>query len=94
MRSTTIQSANDAWIIHREEIETARDGVCDIYVLLDAVTGYCLGQEISKDLPSAGQILNLLKKAFLDSKAKPKNIFILKKDPLSLVVESIAKGLS
>ena len=36
----------------------------------------------------------MLKKAFLDSKAKPKNIFILKKDPLSLVVESIAKGLS
>jgi tetratricopeptide (TPR) repeat protein len=94
MESTKIQNTNDTWIIHREEIETALDGVCDIYVLIDAANGHCLGQEISKNLPSSSQILNLLKKACFDSKAKPKNIFILKKDPLSLVVEEIAKSLN
>jgi hypothetical protein len=58
------------------------------------VTGYCLGQEISKDLPSSGKILEMLKKAFLDSKVNPRNLFILKKDPLSPVVEAISKGLN
>lgn len=84
---------NDMWIIHREELETVQDGVCDIYVLLDAVTRHCLGMELSKELPSSLKVIELIEGAIKKYNARPKAIAILKADPLAEVAEAICKGL-
>lgn len=74
-------NVNQAWIFHREEIQTEEDGVCNFYVLLDAYSMFCLAQELSIDLPTYSKISQVLKSAFLQSKSKPQQILISKSDP-------------
>jgi len=93
MKILEIKNPNDAWIIHREEIETLQDGVCDVYVILDAISGHCFGMETTKDLPSSSKILGLIKTSCSQANTTPKSIFILKKDPLAEVVGAICAGL-
>lgn len=93
MNFSETKNPNDLWIIHREEIDTLQDGICDIYVLLDAITGHCFGMETSKDLPSSLKILTLIKNACSQANVAPQLICILKKDPLSEVVAAICSGL-
>jgi tetratricopeptide (TPR) repeat protein len=87
------KNPNDLWIIHREEIETLQDGICDVYVILDAKTGHCFGMETSKDLPSLSKILSLIKNSCSQAGTTPRSILILKKDPLTEVVSAICAGL-
>lgn len=82
------------WIIHREEIETIKDGTCDVYVLLDAVTKHCFGMLTSRELPSSLEVIELIRGATRKYGATPKSIAILKSDPLAEVVVAISKGLN
>ncbi|MFZ4715456.1 MAG: SEC-C metal-binding domain-containing protein [Bacteriovoracaceae bacterium] len=84
---------NDLWIIHREEVSTTQDGVCDAYAILDADNGHCFGIEMSKDLPSSSKIIALIKTANAKANAIPKAIGILKSDPLTPVIEAICNGM-
>jgi hypothetical protein len=84
---------NQAWILHREEIETLQDGNCNVYVLIDAYSKFCFGQEISIDLPTSSKILNILKTAFTSSGTWPMQILILKKDPFAETLQAICKDL-
>jgi tetratricopeptide (TPR) repeat protein len=84
---------NQAWILHREEIETLQDGNCNVYVLIDAYSKFCFGQEISIDLPASSKILNILKTAFTSSGTWPMQILILKKDPFAETLQAICKDL-
>lgn len=93
MKTLEIKNPNDAWIIHREEVETLQDGACDIYVILDAISGHCFSMETSKDLPSSSKMLSLIKTSCSKASITPKSIFILKKDPLAEVIEAICAGL-
>jgi len=93
MKLSEAKNSNDLWIIHREEIETLQDGVCDVYTILDAITGHCFGMETSKDLPSSMKILTLIKSACSQANASPKLICVLKKDPLAEVVGAVCVGL-
>jgi len=77
-----IHKPNDAWILHREEIETIQDGSCNIYVLLDAVSGFCFGQEMSIDLPEPSLISNMLEGAHKQTGHWSKQVLIAKNDPL------------
>ena len=81
--SFKVVDKNEAWILHREEMETIQDGSCNIYVLMDAYTGYCFGQEICVDLPSSTKIMGLLKVAQSQAKRWPQKMLILKKDPFA-----------
>jgi Tfp pilus assembly protein PilF len=90
----TIVHPNDMWIIHREEIETIKDGNCDVYVLLDAVTKHCVGMLTSRELPSSLEVIELIRGATRKYVATPKSIAILKSDPLAEVVVAISKGLN
>jgi tetratricopeptide (TPR) repeat protein len=93
MRIEQIQNPNDAWVIHREEAEALQNGPCDIYVLLDAISGYCFGQEVSANLPSAKKMKDLITKAISENSVRPKKILILKKDPLAQEIEEICNQL-
>ena len=84
---------NDAWILQREEIETSQDGVCNIYVLLDAHSTFCFGQEVSVDLPEPLKIINVLKSAHAKAGKWPKKIVILKKDPFAEALRGICEKL-
>ncbi|MEI7973483.1 MAG: tetratricopeptide repeat protein [Bdellovibrio sp.] len=84
---------NDAWILHREEIETIQDGSCNIYVLLDAYSSFVFGQEISVDLPSVLKITKLLKDAHAKSRSWPTQILTLKTDPFAETLQTICHGL-
>lgn len=76
-----ITNTNDAWILHREEIDTLQEGTCNVYVLLDAYSGFCFAQEISIELPAVTKIISILKTAQSKVGSWPKKILILKKDP-------------
>ncbi len=67
----------------REEIETTKDGVCNIYVLLDAFSKQCFGQEISIDLPTTLKIMAMLESSFIQAKNRPQQILISKEDPFA-----------
>lgn len=92
-QSFKFSKPNDAWILHREELETIQDGSCNIYVLIDAYSEFCFGQEISVDLPASSKIINLLKVAHSKSGIWPKQILILKKDPFVETFQAICRGL-
>lgn len=85
---------NAAWILHREEIDTVRDGYCNIYVLLDAYSTYCFGQESSIDLPAPKKINALLKQGFEKAGAWPGKIVVLKKDPYAENLKPICRALN
>lgn len=89
-----ISQPNDAWILHREEIETTQDGSCNIYVLLDAYSNFCFGQEISIDLPPSSKTTELLKKAYARAGSWPKSVIISKKDPLAEMLGAICQGMN
>ena len=84
---------NQAWILHREEIETVKDGVCNIYALLDAYSMHCFAQELSVDLPTPSKIINALESAILKSKTKPQQVLISKSDPFIEDFKAICKEL-
>lgn len=92
-QSFSFSDINQAWILHREEIETTKDGVCNIYVLLDAFSKHCLGQEIAIDLPATSKIQVMLESSFLQAKSRPQQILISKADPLSEIFQAICKDL-
>lgn len=92
-QSLSFSGINQAWILHREEIETTKDGVCNIYVLLDAFSEHCFGQEIAINLPAASKIRAMLESSFLQAKSRPQQILISKADPISETIQTICKGL-
>jgi len=94
MNKLNIYKHNDAWILHREEITTIKDGVCNVYVLLEAHDNYCFGNTTSSDLPTKTSITNLLKKAKKKSGGWPKQILISKKDPFVTMLEEIGVTLN
>lgn len=87
------QNPNDLWIIHREEVETTQDGVCDVYVILDAVSKHCLGMNTSKDLPTIAKTIELLQNAIQKYSESPKSIAILKADPLAEITQAVCNDL-
>jgi hypothetical protein len=91
--SLNFTTPNEAWVLHREEIETIQDGSCNVYVLIDAYSGFCFGQEISVDLPASSKIVGLLKTAYSQGDKWPKQILILKSDPFVDTFQAICKGL-
>jgi tetratricopeptide (TPR) repeat protein len=92
-QSLSFTDINQAWILHREEIETTKDGVCNVYVLLDAHSKHCFGQEMSMDLPASSKIMSMLETSFLKAKARPKQILISKQDPFIETFQAICTGL-
>jgi tetratricopeptide (TPR) repeat protein len=87
MTSHQPQNPNDLWVIHREEIETTQDGVCDVYAVLDAVTGHCFGMELGKILPTRAKLKLLIKNSIAKYNETPKALAILKSDPLAPIAE-------
>jgi hypothetical protein len=85
----TPQNPDDLWVFHREEIETTQDGVCDIYVILDAVSGHCISFNTSTDLPPVPQLMAIIKEAMAKYQTTPKKMAILKSDPLTEIIEGI-----
>lgn len=85
---------NEAWIIHREEIETLQEGSCNVYVLLDAYSGFCFGQEISFDAPDPIKIKGLLQTARVRGGSWPHKILILKDDPFAHILQTICRGIN
>lgn len=84
---------NDAWILHREEIETIQDGSCNVYVLLDAFSSFIFGQEVSIDLPRSSKISSLLKNAYSKAGLWPSQVLISKTDPLVETLQTISNNL-
>lgn len=82
---------NEAWILHREDFDTAKDGHCNGYVLLDAFTGHCFGVRMSKDLPTLEELNDLLLEAKNTAKVLPKKILIKKKDPSLETLDELTK---
>ena len=89
----TPQQPNDLWVFHREEFETQKDGVCDVYVILDALTGHCISLNTSTNLPPVPQLMNMIKEAMVKYEATPKSLAILKSDPLAENMEGICYAL-
>jgi tetratricopeptide (TPR) repeat protein len=85
------EKPNDAWIMHREDIETIKEGSCNVYFLLDAVSGFCFTQKAVVDLLSSSEILEFLNIAYKRVNGWPKEILISKKDPLLETLEVICK---
>ena len=92
-QSLSFTAPNQAWILHRDEVTTTINGVCNIYALLDAYSGYCFAHVISIDLPYSKQIINLLKSAHSEISAWPTQILILKTDPLLEPFQAICSGM-
>lgn len=90
---TKFSKPNAAWVLYREEIDTTQDGNCNIYVLLDAYSGFIFGHEISIDLPTSLMIESLLKVAQSKAGQMPGKLLILKKDPCVDVLMNIGDGL-
>jgi len=77
-----ITKPSDAWILHREEVYTIKEGYYNVYVLLDAYSSFCFGQELSIDLPSKSSIVNIIKNAQGTMNGRwPIQILIAKNDP-------------
>jgi len=89
-----IDKPNDAWILHREEIDTIQDGNCNVYVLLDAVSEFCFGQETAIDLPEPSLISNILQEAYKQVGHGPKQVLIAKNDPLVETLRRICYELN
>ncbi|HLB58824.1 MAG TPA: tetratricopeptide repeat protein [Bdellovibrionota bacterium] len=92
-KTETYIAPNEAWILHREDIETIQDGHCDMYVLLDAYTAYCFGHEVTQALPSHTSMKNLLSLAQKKSNGWPKEIIISTKDPYVETLQNICGEL-
>ena len=92
-QDTKFTKPNDAWVLHREEVDTTQDGSCNVYVLLDAYSGFLFGQEMSIDLPTSAKIESLLKVAKSKAGQWSKKLLILKKDPYAETLVSIGDGL-
>lgn len=89
-----ITKPNDAWIFHRDEIHTTKDGVCNVYVLLDAFSGYCFKIEVFQDLPPTSSIIHFLEHAKSKAGCLPKKILISKKNPCVNELRSICNAYS
>jgi tetratricopeptide (TPR) repeat protein len=85
---------NQAWILYREEMDTIKDGSCNVYVLMDAFLGFLFGQEISIDLPTKKSIFELLKNAHSKAGTWPQQLLILKKDPFTETFQEMSIELS
>jgi hypothetical protein len=70
------QELNELWLFHREEMETIQDGVCDLYVILDAVSKHCISFNTSNDLPSIPQVNSIIKEALTKYQAIPRKMAI------------------
>jgi len=80
-QSALTSIADNAWIIHREEIDIALDGRCNVYALLDAVSGYCFGMECTTEQPTTERMAELLEEAYKVRNRWPQQVLILKSDP-------------
>ncbi len=89
MNLNQVSLPNDLWVVHREELETVQDGVCDVYVILDAVTGHCISFNTSKNLPPVPQLMTIIKDAMKKYGVTPKSMGILKSDPIAEIIEGI-----
>lgn len=73
---------NEAWIAFRinDEILVGKDGPCDMYVLLDAASGYLFGHVTSKIIdgaPLKKDIKSLIKKAYETKSQWPKLLIVI-----------------
>ena len=82
---------NEAWILARIDIPLFfADKVADMYVLLDACSGFVFGQLVYENqLPSAAEFSALLKRARKTKMSWPKKIFIPKDDPAIEIMQPI-----
>ncbi len=90
----SINRSNEAWVLHWEDLCTTQDGHCNIYLLLDAYSKFCLGQILTVDLPATSDVSNLLKNAKTETGRWPKQIFIAKNDPYVATLKSITQRLN
>jgi hypothetical protein len=79
--ANAISKPNDAWIFHREEFDTKKDGFCNCYFLLDAHSNYGLGHTVARELPTPAEFRSLLQKAHQFGKSWPGKLIVSKKDP-------------
>lgn len=93
MSQLNIIRSNDAWIFHREEIDTIQDGNCNVYTLLDAYSGFCFGLITSVDLPIYAEVFELLQEANTQAGKWPEQVLIAKSDPYIEQLQEIAKEL-
>jgi tetratricopeptide (TPR) repeat protein len=89
----SVTKPNEIWILHREDFETQKEGNCNLYVLLDAFTGYCFGFETSVDLPELTKISDLIIRASKNNTLVPQKIVIQKSDPYVENLKKICDGL-
>ncbi len=85
---------NDAWILHREEIDTTQEGTCNVYALIDAFSGFCFGQTASIDQPELEKVLELFSTAKSTLGFLPKELMILKSDPFIEMFHDICRDLN
>lgn len=93
MTKPNINTEENAWVLHREDIETTQDGSCHAYVLLDARSGFSFGFKAMPELPTKQDLENLLQSAFDQTGYWPKQILIDKKDPSLEVAQEICCDL-
>lgn len=93
MHDLDIVRPNDAWILHREDVDTVKDGNCNVYALLDAYSGFCFGMVTAIEMPSNAQLVDLLQEARTKAKTWPKQALIVKQDPLVETFKTIGKDL-
>ncbi|MBF0107533.1 MAG: tetratricopeptide repeat protein [Deltaproteobacteria bacterium] len=94
MTLTNITKPNDAWIIHRQEVDTTQDGNCNVYFLLDAHSGYLFGIESSVEQPDGEKVLAFFKKARETSGQWPKTVMIFKGDPFIDIFQDVCDELN
>ena len=82
----------EVWVISRIQVPLfVEDGEVDIYVLIDAGSGYIFGQLLyDTPLPSAGELKAMLKRARKSQKSWPKKLIVPKEDPAIDILTNIA----
>lgn len=89
-----INKLNDAWIIHREEVTTEVDGLCNGCFIIDAYSGFCLGGEFFIEQPTQARIIHLFEAAVDKAYGvKPKKILIGSQEPYVDELISIFKKI-
>ena len=81
----------EAWVAFRVDCLIQKQAV-DIYVLMDASSGYAFGHVIVEgELPGSREIGELMKSAFAAQRNRPKRILFPKKDPAREIFQKHAK---
>lgn len=85
--------ADNAWIIHREEIDTIADGCCNVYMLLHPESGFCFAVRAVLEAPSPTEMHILFEEAKDKYGNWPKQILIASSEPYLTDFENYCQKL-